>query len=179
MKRKIIFAIATSFFAMATVFNMNMLESSNASDISLEHMVNIANATTEIYGGTLPGATIYGVDLSGGTTAYTGNNGYPSIQWYSYWFRTDPSGQSGTQAEINKMRQDLNTFRRPSTIVTTNPSTTNSYGGSGGWNIGFNATANYSHSNHSGTIAVSRSCCVKEQYVRTYCTHLPPCEMYI
>lgn len=47
MKRKIIFAIATSFFAMATVFNMNMLQVKSAGDLSLEGMTVIAQADPE------------------------------------------------------------------------------------------------------------------------------------
>lgn len=44
MKKKIIFAIATSFFAVATVFNMNLLQSSNAGDVSLESIAIMAQA---------------------------------------------------------------------------------------------------------------------------------------
>lgn len=44
MKKKIIFALATGFFAVATVFNMNMLQSSNAGDVSLENIVVMAQA---------------------------------------------------------------------------------------------------------------------------------------
>lgn len=44
MKKKIIFAIATSFFAVATVYNMNLLQSSNAGDVSLESIAIMAQA---------------------------------------------------------------------------------------------------------------------------------------
>lgn len=44
MKKKIIFAIATSFFAVATVFNMNLLQTSNTGDVSLESIAIMAQA---------------------------------------------------------------------------------------------------------------------------------------
>lgn len=47
MKKKIIFAIAISFFAVVTVFNMNMLQANNADDISLESLTIMAQAQTE------------------------------------------------------------------------------------------------------------------------------------
>lgn len=49
MKKKIIFAIATGFFAVATVFNMNILQSNSADDVSLEAIAIMAQATkTEV-----------------------------------------------------------------------------------------------------------------------------------
>jgi len=54
-KKKIIFAIATSFFAVATVFNMNLLQSSNAGDVSLESIAIMAQA--QYAGETVPGYT--------------------------------------------------------------------------------------------------------------------------
>ena len=33
MKKKIVFAVATGFFAVATVFNMNLLQGNSASDV--------------------------------------------------------------------------------------------------------------------------------------------------
>ena len=44
MKKKIIFAIATGFFAVATMFNMNMLEGNSAGDVSLEGIAVMAKA---------------------------------------------------------------------------------------------------------------------------------------
>jgi hypothetical protein len=36
MKKKIIFAVATGFFAVATVFNMNLSQGNIAGDVSLD-----------------------------------------------------------------------------------------------------------------------------------------------
>jgi hypothetical protein len=47
MKRKIFFAIATGFFAVATVFNMNMVQGNSAGDVSLEAIALMARAFTE------------------------------------------------------------------------------------------------------------------------------------
>jgi hypothetical protein len=47
MKKKLIFAIAIGFFAVATVFNMNMLQSNDAGDISLEGIAVMAQAQDE------------------------------------------------------------------------------------------------------------------------------------
>jgi len=47
MKKKIIFAVATGLFAVATVFNMNMLQSNSASDISLENIMIMQKAEAE------------------------------------------------------------------------------------------------------------------------------------
>jgi hypothetical protein len=47
MKKKIIFAIATGFFAVATVLNMNMLQVNSAGDISMEGIAVMAQAQSE------------------------------------------------------------------------------------------------------------------------------------
>lgn len=47
MKKKIIFTIATSFFAVATVFNMNMLQDNSVDDVSLEGIAVMARANPE------------------------------------------------------------------------------------------------------------------------------------
>jgi|SRR5690554_113533 len=47
MKKKIIFAIATGFFAVATVLNMNMLQANSAGDVSLESIAVMAQAGYE------------------------------------------------------------------------------------------------------------------------------------
>ena len=47
MKKKIIFAVATGLFAVATVFNINMLPSNSASDISLENIMIMQKAEAE------------------------------------------------------------------------------------------------------------------------------------
>lgn len=52
MKKRIIFAIATSFFAVATVFNMGMLQSNNSNEISLNAITVMAQAQEESGGGT-------------------------------------------------------------------------------------------------------------------------------
>ena len=44
MKKKIIFAVATGFFAVATVFNMNLLHETYSSDTSLNAIVVMAQA---------------------------------------------------------------------------------------------------------------------------------------
>ncbi len=48
MKKKIIFAVATGLFALATVFNMNMLQSNNAGDVSLDAITVMAQAQSEL-----------------------------------------------------------------------------------------------------------------------------------
>ncbi|HTO15245.1 MAG TPA: hypothetical protein VLZ83_05725 [Edaphocola sp.] len=47
MKKKVIFAVATGLFALATVFNMNVLQSNNAGDVSLESIAVMAQANDE------------------------------------------------------------------------------------------------------------------------------------
>jgi hypothetical protein len=59
MKKKLIFAIAIGFFAVATVFNMNMLQTNDAGDISLEGIAVMAQAQNE-NGVPLPPVTVYG-----------------------------------------------------------------------------------------------------------------------
>src|SRR5690554_3369671 len=48
MKKKIIFAVATGFFAVATVFNMNLLQGNSAGDVSLDAISIMAQAQSEI-----------------------------------------------------------------------------------------------------------------------------------
>ncbi|HTO16510.1 MAG TPA: hypothetical protein VLZ83_12115 [Edaphocola sp.] len=43
-KKKIIFAVATGLFALATVFNMSVLQSNNAGDVSLDAITVMAQA---------------------------------------------------------------------------------------------------------------------------------------
>ncbi|MGQ1947701.1 hypothetical protein ACT3CD_11445 [Geofilum sp. OHC36d9] len=50
MKKKIIFAVATGLFALATIFNMNVLQSNNAGDLSLEAIAVMAQAQDELSG---------------------------------------------------------------------------------------------------------------------------------
>ena len=47
MKKKIIFAVATGFFAVAAMFNMDMVKSNNNSDVSLENITMMAQASAE------------------------------------------------------------------------------------------------------------------------------------
>ncbi len=47
MKKKVIFAVATGLFALATVFNMNVLQSNNAGDVSLDAIAVVAQAGSE------------------------------------------------------------------------------------------------------------------------------------
>jgi len=47
MKKKIVFAVATGFFAVATVFNMNMIQNNSFEDISLDAIAVMAQAQTE------------------------------------------------------------------------------------------------------------------------------------
>ncbi|ASB47935.1 hypothetical protein [Alkalitalea saponilacus] len=47
MKKKLIFAIATGFFAVATVVNMNMLQADSAGDVTLESIATMAQAQVE------------------------------------------------------------------------------------------------------------------------------------
>jgi hypothetical protein len=51
MKKKIIFAVATGLFALATVFNMNVLQSNSAGDVSLESIAVMAQAQDGESGG--------------------------------------------------------------------------------------------------------------------------------
>ncbi|WP_026472956.1 hypothetical protein [Alkaliflexus imshenetskii] len=51
MKKKIFFAIATAFFAVATVFNMNALQGGSVGDISLDAIAVMAQAQRESGGG--------------------------------------------------------------------------------------------------------------------------------
>ena len=48
MKKKIVFAVATGFFAVATVFNMNLLQSNKAGDVSLDAIAVMAQAQKEV-----------------------------------------------------------------------------------------------------------------------------------
>src|SRR5690554_1001089 len=47
IKKKIIFAVATGFFAVATVFNMNLLQGNSAGDVSLDAIAVMAKAQSE------------------------------------------------------------------------------------------------------------------------------------
>ena len=47
MKKKIVFAVATGFFAVATVFNMNLLQGNSAGDVSLDAIGVMAKAQSE------------------------------------------------------------------------------------------------------------------------------------
>ncbi|HTO15415.1 MAG TPA: hypothetical protein VLZ83_06575 [Edaphocola sp.] len=47
MKKKVIFAVATGLFALAMVFNMNVLQSNSAGDVSLESIAVMAQAQNE------------------------------------------------------------------------------------------------------------------------------------
>ncbi len=47
MKKKVIFAVATGLFALAMVFNMNVLQSNSAGDVSLESIAVMAQASGE------------------------------------------------------------------------------------------------------------------------------------
>ena len=47
IKKKIIFAVATGFFAAATVFNMNLLQGNIAGDVSLDAIAVMAKAQSE------------------------------------------------------------------------------------------------------------------------------------
>ncbi|HTO15417.1 MAG TPA: hypothetical protein VLZ83_06585 [Edaphocola sp.] len=51
MKKKVIFAVATGLFALAMVFNMNVLQSNSAGDVSLESITVMAQAGGESGGG--------------------------------------------------------------------------------------------------------------------------------
>ncbi|WP_062125789.1 hypothetical protein [Geofilum rubicundum] len=44
MKKKLFFAIATGFFAVATMFNINMVHTNRTSDVSLESIAVMARA---------------------------------------------------------------------------------------------------------------------------------------
>ena len=48
MKKKIIFAVATGLFVVATVFNMNVLQGNSAGDVSLDAIAVMAQAQGEI-----------------------------------------------------------------------------------------------------------------------------------
>lgn len=50
-----IFAIATGFFAVVTMFNMNMLQANSTGDVSLESIAIMAQA--QYAGETVPGYT--------------------------------------------------------------------------------------------------------------------------
>jgi hypothetical protein len=47
MKKKIIFAVATGLFVVATVFNMNVLQGNSAGDVSLDAIAVMAQAQEE------------------------------------------------------------------------------------------------------------------------------------
>ncbi|ASB47937.1 hypothetical protein [Alkalitalea saponilacus] len=47
MKKKLIFAITTGFFAVATVFNMTMLQANSSGDVSLESIMIMQQAEAE------------------------------------------------------------------------------------------------------------------------------------
>ena len=47
MKKNIIFAVATGLFAVATVFNMNVLQGNSAGDVSLDAIAVMAQAQAE------------------------------------------------------------------------------------------------------------------------------------
>jgi hypothetical protein len=47
MKKKIIFAVATGFFAVASVLNINMLQSGKPGDVSLDAIAVMAQANLE------------------------------------------------------------------------------------------------------------------------------------
>ena len=88
MKKKIMFAIATCFFAVATVFNMNMLQVNSAGDISLDAIAVMAQAQSN----ELPEVKIIcssGGDgrcyAEGNPRVYIGPLGLPMCETTCYW----------------------------------------------------------------------------------------------
>jgi len=68
MKKKIIFAVATGFFAVATVFNMNLLQDDKYGELALDAIAVMARANGESGGSggncpwDVPDATCYRYD---------------------------------------------------------------------------------------------------------------------
>jgi hypothetical protein len=61
MKKKLFIGIAMSLFAVATVFNMNMLNENGAGDVSLDALAVMAQAQDEGGGSNpIPEVTVYG-----------------------------------------------------------------------------------------------------------------------
>jgi Zn-dependent M28 family amino/carboxypeptidase len=81
MKKKIFFALATSFFAVATVFNMGMLQSGNTSDVSLESIAVMAQAQSG-ESNELPDVTVYGCSRWA-TIVVNGKEVYGCARWSS------------------------------------------------------------------------------------------------
>jgi hypothetical protein len=65
MKKRIIFAITTIFFAVVTIFNMEILQPNAAGDISLESISVMAQAQTEDGNGSCSGGRWQYVTASG------------------------------------------------------------------------------------------------------------------
>jgi hypothetical protein len=59
MKKKVIFALATGLFVVATVFNMNVLQSNSAGDVSLDAIAVMAQAQNG-ESNMVPEVTVYG-----------------------------------------------------------------------------------------------------------------------
>lgn len=91
MRKKIFFAIATSFFAVATVFNMGILQSGNTSDVSLESIAVMAQAQSG-ESNELPEVTVYGISVwkKTGVCEETGYDIYECVPITT----TDPSDVS-------------------------------------------------------------------------------------
>src|SRR5690554_5462455 len=82
MKKKIIFAVATGFFAVATVFNMNLLQGNSVGDVSLDAITVMAQAQSE--GGTSLSCLYCGGDgvRSGGSSCtYCGGGHKNNSNW--------------------------------------------------------------------------------------------------
>ncbi|ASB47948.1 hypothetical protein [Alkalitalea saponilacus] len=98
MKKKLFFAIATGFFAVATMFNMNILQGNSAGDISLDAIAVMAQAQDENVGDENCSyrAKVHDSGTRSGTyQLYDGHNFWNCHFSYNYT-STDCIGQGGT-----------------------------------------------------------------------------------
>ncbi|WP_143255055.1 hypothetical protein [Alkalitalea saponilacus] len=141
----------------------------NIGDVSLENMINVANATPEIDGGLLDEFTVYG------SSTYNGGSGSATILWLQVWMQ---DVYNPTQQEIDNMRRDLAKPRSEQDRTFTYYNASHAFSISiGAMYKGGTGQAGYTYGAPSGSNTVTRKCCGDDFWQR--CTHLPPCEAYM
>lgn len=88
MKKKVIFAFATGLFAVATVFNMNLLHVDSNGDVLLENVAIMAQARSESGGGGGYSCTAT-TSCGSGSTNYVSCTGVEKCERFTFSVKCD------------------------------------------------------------------------------------------